>query len=49
MESDHEKNLDNSDNEVHPRAVAAKSTSHVSIINAEKQSADDDDLSEENR
>ena len=48
MESDHEKNLDNSDNEVHPHAVAAKSTSHVSI-NADKQSVDDDDLSEESR
>jgi len=42
MESDHEKNLDNSDSKVHPHAVAAKLASHVSI-NAEKQSADDDD------
>ena len=48
MESDHEKNLDNSDDEVLPHAVAANSTSYV-LINAEKQSADDDDLSEESR
>ena len=48
MESDHEKNLDNSDNEVRFHAVPAKSTSYV-LINAEKQSADDDGLSEENR
>ena len=49
IESDHEKNFNNSDNEVHFYADAAQSTSHFSIINAEKQSADDDGLSEENR